>query len=116
MVPQQGVEDPVWGCLRAPCASMWILVTSDSLHQELPLGGTGLHWGHLYGWKSGCGTEKWQRNARSGCCVGGEDREAAVPSRGSAGAIRGLERPLLAPGSRRNNPVGSSLIVNFLRR
>lgn len=46
--------------------------------------------------------------------LGGEGREAAVPSRSSAGAIRGLERPLLAHGSRRNaarlgeNPAGSS--------
>lgn len=49
----------------------------------------------------------------------GEGREAAVPSRSSAGAIRGLERPLLAHGSRlgsrrkaarlgERNPDGSS--------
>lgn len=45
--------------------------------------------------------------------MGGRGREAAVPSRGSAGAIRGLERPLLAPGSRRNN-LSVLLILNFL--
>lgn len=53
----------------------------------------------------------------------GEGREAAVPSRSSAGAIHGLQRPLLAPGSRRKAArLGETflvlplLIFNFLER
>lgn len=56
--------------------------------------------------------------------LSGEGREAAVPSHSSAGAIHGLERPLLAHGSRRKAAslgektlsVLPLLILNFLRR
>lgn len=56
----------------------------------------------------------------------GGGREAAVPSRSSAGAIHGLERPLLAQGSglgsrRKAARLGETLLVlllliNFLGR
>lgn len=101
MVPQQGAQDLVWVSLGAPCTATCVLPPVMAHGQELPLRGTGLTEVICTGAKAGVEWRSGRKMPGMAVVVRGEGREAAVPSRSSAGAIHGLQRPLLAPGSRR---------------
>lgn len=97
VVPQQGI-DPAWKSLRAPRAAGWILAPAITYSQELPLRGLEFTEVICMGGKAGVELRSGRRRPEVFVERG---RDAAVPCHISAGAIHGLGRPLLAPGSRR---------------